>query len=180
MGFFTSAIIAASGNSTRMGFKYSKQFIDLNGKTVIERTLMAFENCDLIDEIKVKVNQFGLEAQPPLILAMVNGIKNYTEDNLVEAISRKEDFFDLLSEKYEMFEKTPTGVMVSEDSLKNQLEKLNVETELSKKDCCSVSLSISISNEPSRCFTISALDDLSSAILVSHSLRFFCARSNAS
>ncbi|MBO7518412.1 MAG: TIGR03576 family pyridoxal phosphate-dependent enzyme [Methanobrevibacter sp.] len=91
---------------------------------------------DLIDEIKVTANQFGLEAQPPLILAMVNGIKNYTEENLVKAISRKEEFYELLSEKYEMFEKTPTGVMVSEDSLKNQLEKLNVETELSKKDCC--------------------------------------------
>lgn len=91
---------------------------------------------DLIDEIKVKANQFGLEAQPPLILAMVNGIKNYTEENLVKAISRKEEFYELLSEKYEMFEKTPTGVMVSEDSLKNQLEKLNVNTELSKKDCC--------------------------------------------
>ena len=91
---------------------------------------------DLIDEIKVKANQFGLEAQPPLILAMVNGIKNYTEENLVKAISRKEEFYELLSEKYEMFEKTPTGVMVSEDSLKNQLHKLNVETELSKKDCC--------------------------------------------
>ena len=91
---------------------------------------------DLIDEIKVKANQFGLEAQPPLILAMVNGIRNYTEENLVKAMSRKEEFFDLLSEKYEMFEKTPTGVMVSEDSLKDQLEKLNVETELSKKDCC--------------------------------------------
>ena len=91
---------------------------------------------DLIDEIKVTANQFGLEAQPPLILAMVNGIKNYTEENLVKAISRKEEFYELLSEKYEMFEKTPTGVMVSEDSLKNQLEKLNIETELSKKDCC--------------------------------------------
>ena len=91
---------------------------------------------DLIDEIKVKANQFGLEAQPPLILAMVNGIRNYTEENLVKAMSRKEEFFDLLSEKYEMFEKTPTGVMVSEDSLKNQLDKLNVKTELSKKDCC--------------------------------------------
>ena len=91
---------------------------------------------ELIDEIKVKANQFGLEAQPPLILAMVNGIKNYTEENLVKAISRKEEFYELLTEKYEMFEKTPTGVMVSEDSLKNQLEKLNVNTELSKKDCC--------------------------------------------
>ena len=91
---------------------------------------------DLIDEIKVKASQFGLEAQPPLILAMVNGIKNYTEENLVKAISRKEEFFDLLSKKYEMFEKTPTGVMVSEDSLKNQLDELNVEIGLSKKDCC--------------------------------------------
>ena len=91
---------------------------------------------DLIDEIKVKANQFGLEAQPPLILAMVNGIKNYTEENLIKAISRKEEFYKLLSEKYEMFEKTPTGVMVSEDSLKDQLDKLNIETELSKKDCC--------------------------------------------
>ena len=91
---------------------------------------------DLIDEIKVKANQFGLEAQPPLILAMVNGIRNYTEENLVKAISRKEEFYGLLSKKYEMFEKTPTGVMVSEDSLENQLENLNVETELSKKDCC--------------------------------------------
>ena len=91
---------------------------------------------ELINEVKIKANQFGLEAQPPLILAMVNGIKNYTEDNLVEAISRKEDFFDLLSEKYEMFEKTPTGVMLSEDSLKDQLGLLNIETDLSKKDCC--------------------------------------------
>ena len=91
---------------------------------------------DLINEVKIKANQFGLEAQPPLILAMVNGLKEYTEDNLVQAISRKEDFFDLLSEKYEMFEKTPTGVMVSEDSLKNQLDILDIETDLSEKDCC--------------------------------------------
>ena len=91
---------------------------------------------DLIDEVKIKANQFGLEAQPPLILAMVNGIKNYTEDNLVNAISKKDEFFSLLAEKYEMFEKTPTGVRVSEESLKNQLSSLNIETELSQKDCC--------------------------------------------
>ena len=91
---------------------------------------------DLINEVKIKANQFGLEAQPPLILAMVNGIKDYTEDNLVNAISRKEEFYDLLSKKYGMFEKTPTGVMVSESSLKEQLDDLNIETDLSEKDCC--------------------------------------------
>ncbi len=91
---------------------------------------------DLIDEVKIKANQFGLEAQPPLILAMVNGIRNYTEENLVNAISRKDEFYSLLREKYDMFEKTPTGVRVSEESIKNQLDILNIETELSQKDCC--------------------------------------------
>ena len=91
---------------------------------------------DLIDEVKIKANQFGLEAQPPLILAMVNGIRNYTEENLVKAISKKDEFYTLLAKKYEMFEKTPTGVVVSEESLKNQLSSLNIETKFSQKDCC--------------------------------------------
>lgn len=53
MKYFTSAIIAASGNSTRMGLDKSKQLVLLNGKTTIEHTLSAFENCDVIDEIVV-------------------------------------------------------------------------------------------------------------------------------
>ena len=135
----------ASGARLRTAVFNQAKAIELGADLVVTSTdklmpgprggLMAGRK-ELIDEIKVKANQFGLEAQPPLILAMVNGIKNYTEENLVKAISRKEEFFELLSKKYEMFEKTPTGVMVSEDSLKNQLHKLNVETELSKKDCC--------------------------------------------
>ena len=135
----------ASGARLRTAVFNQAKAIELGADLVVTSTdklmpgprggLMAGRK-ELIDEIKVKANQFGLEAQPPLILAMVNGIKNYTEENLVKAISRKEEFYELLSEKYEMFEKTPTGVMVSEDSLKNQLHKLNVETELSKKDCC--------------------------------------------
>ena len=135
----------ASGARLRTAVFNQHRATDLGADLVVTSTdklmpgprggLMAGKK-ELIDEVKIKANQFGLEAQPPLILAMVNGIKNYTEDNLVEAISRKEDFFDLLSEKYEMFEKTPTGVMVSEDSLKSQLDILNIETDLSEKDCC--------------------------------------------
>ena len=51
---------------------------------------------ELIDEIKVKVNQFGLEAQPPAVLAMLNGIKNFNDDNLIKSFSRKDELFDLL------------------------------------------------------------------------------------
>ena len=42
---FTSAIIVAAGDSTRMGFKMSKQLIPLNGRAAIEYTLKAFQNC---------------------------------------------------------------------------------------------------------------------------------------
>ena len=53
MKYFTSAIIAASGNSTRMGLPISKQLIKLNGEETIKHTLSAFENSDVIDAIVV-------------------------------------------------------------------------------------------------------------------------------
>ncbi|WP_295619304.1 TIGR03576 family pyridoxal phosphate-dependent enzyme [uncultured Methanobrevibacter sp.] len=135
----------ASGARLRTAVFKQKKATELGADLVVTSTdklmpgprggLMAGRE-DLINEVKIKANQFGLEAQPPLILAMVNGIKNYTEENLVTAISRKDEFYNLLSKKYEMFEKTPTGVNVSESSLENQLDSLNIETELSQKDCC--------------------------------------------
>lgn len=50
---YTSAIIVAAGNSTRMGYRMSKQLIPLNGRPAIEYTIRAFQSCDLIDEIIV-------------------------------------------------------------------------------------------------------------------------------
>ena len=49
----------------------------------------------LINKIKSKATQFGLEVQPPVILAMVNGIKNYRENNIIRAIRRKDELSDL-------------------------------------------------------------------------------------
>lgn len=78
---------------------------------------------DLIDDIKVKVNQFGLEAQPPAVLAMLNGIKNFKEDNLKKSFTRKDDLFDLLNDNFTHFEKTPTGVMISPQDLAKEITK---------------------------------------------------------
>ena len=77
---------------------------------------------ELIDEIKVKVNQFGLEAQPPAVLAMLNGIKNFDGDNLVKSFTRKDELFDLLNEKFDNFDKTPTGVMISPEGLNTEID----------------------------------------------------------
>ena len=50
---FTAAIIVAAGDSTRMGYRMSKQLIPLLGRPAIEYTIRAFQDCDLIDEIIV-------------------------------------------------------------------------------------------------------------------------------
>ena len=86
---------------------------------------------DLIDEIKVKVNQFGLEAQPPAVLAMLNGFKNFSEDNLINSLERKDELFDLLNANFENFEKTPTGVMISPQGLSKEI---NINHNLSDND----------------------------------------------
>ena len=77
---------------------------------------------DLIDEIKIKVNQFGLEAQPPAVLAMLNGIKNFNGDNLINSFDRKDQLFDLLSSKFNNFSKTPTGVMITPEDLAKEID----------------------------------------------------------
>ena len=86
---------------------------------------------DLIDAIKVKVTQFGLEAQPPAVLAMLNGIKNFNGDNLIDSFERKDELFDLLNERFSNFEKTPTGVMISPEGLEREM---NVDNNLSDND----------------------------------------------
>lgn len=53
MSAFVSAIIVAAGSSTRMGLDKSKQFIDLCGEPVIQRTLKAFQNSEIIDSVVV-------------------------------------------------------------------------------------------------------------------------------
>ena len=53
----TSAIIVASGNSTRMGEGISKQMIMLDNIPVVARTIMAFDTCECIDEIIVVAKQ---------------------------------------------------------------------------------------------------------------------------
>ncbi len=86
---------------------------------------------DLIDEIKVKVNQFGLEAQPPAVLAMLNGIKNFDGDNLIKSFSRKDELFDLLNSNFNNFKTTPTGVMITPEGLAGELD---IDHNLSNND----------------------------------------------
>ena len=53
MGNKASVIVAAAGNSSRMGENKNKQFMIFAGMPVLVHTLLAFENSDEIDEIIV-------------------------------------------------------------------------------------------------------------------------------
>ena len=65
--FRTSAIILAAGSGTRMQSDKTKQFIDLFGLTVVERTVTAFDKSALIDEIIVVAKQDEIEAVGALL-----------------------------------------------------------------------------------------------------------------
>ena len=59
---YTAAVIVAAGNSTRMGSKTNKQFLELCGVPVLAHTLMAYQQCKLIRQIVVVTKPECFEA----------------------------------------------------------------------------------------------------------------------
>lgn len=53
---FTSAIIVAAGQGSRMNLDINKQYIDICGIPMLARTIKVFEDCKNIDEIILVVN----------------------------------------------------------------------------------------------------------------------------
>ena len=51
------AVVLAGGSGRRIGGDLPKQFIEVNGRAIIEYSIDAFEKCDGIDEIAVVVNK---------------------------------------------------------------------------------------------------------------------------
>lgn len=63
----TSAIILAGGSGTRMGNEKPKQFMDILGKTVLERSVLAFDKSPMVDEIVVVVRESDLDTSKALL-----------------------------------------------------------------------------------------------------------------
>jgi L-seryl-tRNA(Ser) seleniumtransferase len=68
---------------------------------------------ELIDRIYAEGLKFGLEAQAPILIAMINALKNFKLDDLEEALKRVEniDLTPLIDAGFEC-EKTPTGFIL--------------------------------------------------------------------
>ena len=70
----TSALILAGGTGTRMMNDKTKQLIDIGGMTVLERTVMAFQGSNLVDEIIVVTRTEEIDCVKELL-----SVHNYTK-----------------------------------------------------------------------------------------------------
>jgi Selenocysteine synthase [seryl-tRNASer selenium transferase] len=84
---------------------------------------------ELIDLIKSKAHQFGLEAQPPLIAGMVGALENFKPDRILESGTKKQEVYQALLKDFSV-EETPTGVMLLPENLMKELSGRGVATSL--------------------------------------------------
>ena len=52
---------------------------------------------------------------------MVNGIKNFKEENLIKSFTKKDELYELLCENFSNFVKSPTGVMIYPEGLSKEV-----------------------------------------------------------
>jgi len=77
----TCVIIAAAGKSSRMKLAegMSKQFIEIDNKTVIEKTVTVFNSCSYIDEIIIAARREDIEKIREIVAsANLDKVKNIT------------------------------------------------------------------------------------------------------
>jgi L-seryl-tRNA(Ser) seleniumtransferase len=97
----------------------------------------------LVDLVKTKAHQFGLEAQPPLIAGIVRALENYNPERINNSISRKKELYRELQGKF-LVKETPTGIMLQADDLMDKLK--DVETSLKPSDVSGVLAMILLRN----------------------------------
>lgn len=96
---FVTAVIAAAGNSTRMGSDVSKQLINVFGMSLIEYSLTAFSTSKYVDEIIVTAKEDEIDTLErfktayPKIAAIVKGGSTRQESvsNALEVVSEKSE-----------------------------------------------------------------------------------------
>jgi L-seryl-tRNA(Ser) seleniumtransferase len=76
----------------------------------------------LIDQINNKAFQFGLEAQPPVVASIVRALEDFNPHRLLDSLDRRNKLYLIVSmDVVDGMEKTPTGFMISEESLEQNI-----------------------------------------------------------
>ena len=96
-----SALIAAGGRGHRFGTAQPKQFLSLGGRSILERSVDAFRNCDVIDDLVVAVPPEVAEDPPASLLAGAKPIEIVAggarrRDSVAHAFARVVDRADIV------------------------------------------------------------------------------------
>ena len=83
-----SALIAAGGRGSRFGATQPKQFLSLGGRSILERSVDAFRNCAVIDDLVVAVPPEVAENPPPSLLSGNKPIEVVAGGSVVRIRSR--------------------------------------------------------------------------------------------
>ena len=96
-----SAVIAAGGRGLRFGAAQPKQFLSLGGRSILERAVDVFRNCDIVDDLVVALPQ-EIAADPPASLLargkpleIVAGGER-RQDSVAHAFARVRDRADIV------------------------------------------------------------------------------------
>lgn len=100
MDTFISAIITAGGSGARTGYKIPKQFIFLDGRRVIERTIDVFESLREISEIILVIREEDKEIYKEILsqykkeITLVIGGKSREEStfNGIQKVNKEADY----------------------------------------------------------------------------------------
>jgi len=129
----------ASGARLRTVIYHQPRAMDMGADLVITSTDKLMDGprggllsgrADLVDLIKSKAHQFGLEAQPPLIVGMVRALENFDPERIINAQNEVKEIYGALRKDLEEIKKTPTGIMLSSEGLIKELKGRDVETPL--------------------------------------------------
>jgi len=96
-----SALIAAGGRGSRFGAAQPKQFLSLGGRSILERSVDAFRNCPVIDDLVVAVPPEVAENPPASLLSGSKPIEivaggTRRQDSVANAFARVVDRADIV------------------------------------------------------------------------------------
>ncbi len=96
-----SALIAAGGRGLRFGTAQPKQFLSLGGRSILERSVDAFRNCDVIDDVVVALPADLVDRLPASLLVgekrpeiVSGGVRR--QDSVAHAFARVADRADIV------------------------------------------------------------------------------------
>ncbi len=145
----------ASGARLRTVLYSQPKAIDMGADLVITSTdklmdgpragLMAGK-AELVDLIKSKAHQFGLEAQASTIVGIIRALENFSGKRMLKAFEKKHTVYEAIKNGINNIKETPTGIMLSADDLMDELKQNGIETEFTSSDVACVFAALLLRN----------------------------------